>query len=458
MDREKPRAEHLVERVVEDDLCMGCGMCVASSSKARIKLAYHGERDQFLPIIEHRSPDAGDDPDVVCPGIDVDMRALSEKRFGKQPDDHLLGVYEQVRVAYAADPGTRERAASGGIVPAVLRHLFDTNAIDLAYALVPGKGPYDAKGRILRSSADLEQIHGSCYHPFDFGFELRELVEGEGRFAFVGLPCQIAGLEMMKAKRPELAARHVLSIGLFCGGVNKFKAMAYYLEGHGIPWKDVEEIEYRRGTWPGKMRVQRRSTGEEVSIPRIEGNSRWQILRYTAAFQGFWMLKRCRICPDQIADFADIAVGDPHVPKYRGQKTPGFSLVVTRTPRGEALTRALVENGLLVEEPASPDLITESQKYTLDNRRHAPAYARVARLLGERAPEMTTYPGVEQGIRFRHYKYAAIDLLKILLGRGEHLRRLYASMQAFDYLFLTFYPSLFVKRLRKLLSNDGGSR
>lgn len=115
----------------------------------------------------------------------------------------------------------------------------------------------------------------------------------------------------------------------------------------------------------------------------------------------------------------------------------------------------LLDRALIAEEDVSPDLIADSQKYTLDNRRHAPAYAHVAKMLGEASPHMETYDGVKQGLRFRHYKYAFVDLLKIMVGRGERLKRFYALIQAFDYLFVTFYPSLFVKRLKKILSNEG---
>lgn len=447
--------EHLVERVVRNGLCMGCGMCVASSSKADIRLTFSKTEDQFIPRVERWTPEDGDDPELVCPGARVDMMELSLRMYGRVPDDYLLGVYERVRICYVTDEQTRCRAASGGVVPVALRYLFTTGAIDMVYCLVPGEGPYAARGRILRSAAEIDQIHGSVYHPFDFGNELRELVKGEGRFALVGLPCQIEGLEMMKARNPALAHRHVLSIGLFCGGVNKFGGIAYYLRGHGIPWHDVSKIEYRVGDWPGQIRVRRASSEREVLIPRIQGNSRWQILRYTAAFQGYWMMKRCRLCPDQLADFADIAVGDPHVPKYRKKKGPGYSIVVSRTRRGEQFIQEMLDKSLLAKEECDTDLVKDSQGYTLDNRRHVPAYIRIARFLGEPVPELSVYPEVSRHVSFRHYKYALVDLGKILIRKHTYLQPFYAFLQALEYLFITFYPSLFVKRLKRLGFNRG---
>jgi coenzyme F420 hydrogenase subunit beta len=431
-------------------------MCAGSCSKGRIRLEYVQEQQQFVPVVEGWEPTESADEQLVCPGDEIDMNYLSQKVHGRLPDDYLYGVYNRVRVCYARDENTRRAAASGGIVPAVLKHLFDRGSIDMAYCLVPGAGAYEAKGRIIRSPAQLAGIHGSVYHPFDFGAELRQLIREEtGKFAFVGLPCQIAGLEMLKIKIPGLAGRHVISIGLFCGGVNRFGGVAYYLKGFGVPWEDVGEIEYRHGSWPGKIRLQRKSTGEFVIIPRIANNSRWKILRYMAAFQGYWMLKRCRLCPDQIADFADIAVGDPHVSAYRKRDSPGYSVVISRTPRGEDLLYELIERDEIREEPAQVSLVRDSQGSTLDNRRHVLAYLRIARMLREPVPDVKVYREAASHIAFRHYRYAAVELLKIKLRHWILLRPFYPLIQAFEYMFITLYPSLFFKHLKNLICNKG---
>ncbi len=444
---------HPVERVVNEGLCVGCGMCAGSSAQATIHLQFSPQHDQFVPVVEENRRVAGIDPGLVCPGAGVDMPSLSMQVYGRLPEDPTLGIYERLRVCYASDEPVRRRAASGGVVPAVLAHLFDADAIDAAYCLVTDSGPYDMRARILRSPEDIGRIHGSVYQPFDFGCELRTLLDGNERFAFVGLPCQIAGLEEVKRRRPEIAARHILSIGLFCGGVNRFGGIQYYLQRYGVALSDVLRIEYRVGDWPGRIHVRLRD-GSEREILRIQGNSRMRILRYMAAFQGYWMLKRCRICPDQIADFADIALGDPHLPEYRRRGGAGYSLVITRSRRGEQVIRQLVARGSLIEEPCDRAQVIASQGYTLDNRRHAMAYVRVARWLGEATPLLNVYPQLTR-CGFRHYKYALVDLLKIKLRRVRWLKPLYVPIQMFEYVFITLYPSLIVRRLKRLVTNKG---
>ncbi len=442
---------HPVDRVIRDGLCLSCGMCAASSPDVAERLAYDREWDQFVPVVR----EAGEGrPEPVCPGAGVDMNALSMQVHGRLPSDYLLGVYRKIRVCHATDEQVRRQAASGGVIPTVLRYLFDRGRIDEAYCVVPGEGPYDAHGRIIRSPEELEQTHGSVYHPCDYGRELRQLLwRDSGRFAIVGLPCHLEGFEMIKARRPELADRHVLSLGLFCGGVNRFEAMAYYLGSLGVPWDDVARIEYRYGPWPGSLRVVRRSSGEEHVLPRIQGNTRHRILRYVAAMQGYWMLKRCRICPDQISDFADIAVGDPHLPRYRRESGPGHSLVISRTERGEDVLRRLIDTRVLAAEETDREAVVQSQSYCLDNRRHAPAYLSAARLLGEPVPTVSVYPQTYRGLKVRHHKWAVVDLGKIMLRRQRWLRPLYPWWQAFEYLFISFYPDLLLRRAAGLLLN-----
>jgi coenzyme F420 hydrogenase subunit beta len=449
--------QHPLEQIVQDGLCMGCGFCKASmhmtDSEVKVQMEFDPEPDYFVPKVSNWI--GNDKPgDFICPGAEIDMVKLAKQVHGKIPDDPILGTYHQLRVCYSTNEAVRAKAASGGVIPAVLSYLFATGRIDVAYCVQPGEGAYEAQGRIIRSPQELEKIHGSVYHPVNFGAQLCDLIDGEERFAFVGLPCQIAGLEMLKAKNPELAKRHLLSIGLFCGGINTFKGIAYYLEGFKIFWSDVNKIAYREGPWPGKIKVNLKSTSQDLLIPRIRGNSRWKILRYVIGFQGYWMLKRCRLCPDQISDFADIAVGDPHLPKYRAQGGAGFSATVSRTERGENILREMIEAGKLGAELVDRDTIVASQGYTLDNRRHVPAYVKINQLLGGKSPELTVYPEIYKTIGIRHYIYGAVDLIKIALPKNKIIRMFYIPWQIFEYLFITFTPSLIVKRLSKLLRNQ----
>lgn len=441
--------------VVKNRQCMGCGFCRLplgdreSATKVRIGLDESGER--YVPVsgLESKVED-----EVICPGAKMDLPDLALQVYGSsEPADPLVGHYRKIMAAYAGDHDHRSGSASGGVVSVTLRYLFEQNRIDAAYCVVPGNSPKEARGVVIRSAEQLNQIHGSVYHPADFGASLPELIQGEERFAFVGLPCEVAGLEMLKRRRPKLAFRHVISLGLFCGGINSFSGIGYYLENWGIPIQDVAEINYRNGDWPGDIRLTRKSSGNVQQLPRIRGNTRWKILRYIIGFQGYWMLERCRICPDQMSDFADIAVGDPHLPRFRKGDKRGYSALVARSDRGEQLVREMEARGVLGTEPLSRDELVTSQSYTLDNRRQVEVYKRIARFFGMVPPEVKVYGGIEIYCRPRHRVYAFVDLLKLWLPKNRFIRGFYLPWQIFEYLFLTFAPQFIIRKLMGLVRN-----
>ncbi|MBN1462435.1 MAG: Coenzyme F420 hydrogenase/dehydrogenase, beta subunit C-terminal domain [Paludibacteraceae bacterium] len=450
---------HPVNKTVQEGNCIGCGFCTLNCERnfekgtlkdVDIEMTFNQEKQHFTPTVNNLGSQGFQN--FVCPGDSMDMPGLSKQVYDKLPSDYLLGVYKKLRVCYSSNEETRSEAASGGLIPEIIRHLLDSNKIELAYVLHPGHNPYSAKGVIISKPEQLTKLHGSVYHPTNFGASLKELVSSKGKFAFVGLPCQIAGLEMYKLKNPEFAKRHFISLGLFCGGVNTFDGIDYYLNGFNLSLNSVKKIQYRYGTWPGKIKVEFENKVEKV-IPRIKGNTRMKILRYVVAFQGYWMLQRCRLCPDQISDFADISVGDPHLEKYKKLDTPGYSAVITRSNKGEEIISKLIKDNKLHYEDISREEMIDSQGYTLDNRRHSLAYQKVNKLFGGKNPNINYYPQVKRNLKPRHYVYAFVDLIKIKLPKNKFIRSLYIPIQVFEYLFITLTPSIIIKRARKLLKN-----
>lgn len=438
--------------VVAKGLCIGCGMCTAANSgrqKPMLRMEYSAKHDHAIPLVEAGFVE--DEPQVVCPGASMHMPQLSEAIYGAVPEDNWVGQHLRIRAAHSTDANVRMRSASGGVTTALLTYLFEKKAIDAVYCVVSEGQPNNRSGMILRRAEDLVAIHGSVYQPAVLGAELSALIEGVERFAFVGLPCEIAALEILKQRDARLAGRHVLSIGLFCGGINRFGGIDYYLKKFGAGLEGAVTIDYRYGAWPGNIRLVD-AQGKDHEIARIRGNSRWNILRYVVGFQGYWMLPRCRMCPDQISDFADVAVGDPHLPRFRNKECLGHSAVVLRSHRGAEWYDKALADGFIADEPLEREELIESQGYTLDNRRHALAYSRVARKLGMAAPDLSTYPLFERP-GFRHYKYAVVDLLKIRLRKVRLLRPIYIPIQVLEYLFITLVPRVFVNRLINVFRN-----
>lgn len=448
--------------ILKKGQCMGCGFCSVSlkaeahgqlaHAEEVVEFAWDDEVEHWGPRVSHESLTTASAQRRICPGAVMDMPALANDVFGRQPDDPILGEARRIAAGHAASDTVRRRAASGGITTALLTRLFETNRIDAAYC-ADGRDPKAGGGVVKRTPDSLSAATGSHYHPIAFGKALGELADGRDRFAFVGLPCHVAAMRELMLARPDIEERCVVIIGLFCGGITRFSGIGRYLERFGVDPRSVLEIDYRDGAWPGQIRVELDAEAQTRFVPRILGNTLWNILHYMISFQGYWMLPRCRICPDQVADFADISVGDPHLPRFKSQNSDGVSAVVARTSRGLAVLDEAESAGAIVLSPLSRDEVVQSQGYTLENRRHALVYAEVAGWLGIQPPLIKVYDGLQSAMNWHQYVYAFVDLAKIRYRKVKWLRPFYLPLQIFEYLFLTFSPRLIMRRLIKLMAN-----
>ena len=450
-----------------DDLCIGCGFCqVAVDDKGEIhptnaKIEFDEQRSTFLassssmPKNRSNRVNAGAvaDPYVVCPGRTMRLNSLYKAKYPAASS--YLGSYLDTEAAYCSDNSERIKAASGGIASALVKFLLEQGIAERAY-MTRNNGPRQASAGAYMSLAEVDEtIHDSIYHPTDFGAGLQHLVSCDKPFVFVGLPCEVAALEILMQQSKRLASRCRLTIGLFCGGINRLDGIEWYIRSMRPDLKQpLTCIRYREGYWPGHIKAEDGNASHIIA--RIKGNSRRRIIKYIAAFQGFFLQKRCRICPDQVAHLADIAVGDPHLPRFQSPTSLGVSAVVVRTERGQRYFDGLKKTGGIKTEALSATDIIESQGYTLKNRSHSVIYVEVARKLGMAAPSIEDLE--INDVDLKHRKkiplYATIDLLKIKYRDNTVFRRLVMPLQIAEYLFIRFTPSEFFRKLRSISKDE----
>lgn len=440
-------------KIVQDDLCIGCGFCTiplnTNKNNAKIKMEWSDKNEVWIPLILSEPIDQ--DEMRICPGKNMDMPAMSSMIYGRQPSDAMVGIYNSIKVGYATDEDLRSRSASGGITTALLSYLFLTNKIDIAYTAA-GLHPQNGKGILAQSIADLKQTSGSHYHPINFGAALIKLTRSKKIFAFVGLPCEIAALQEIMQYRPDIKKRCHITIGLFCGGINRFSGISDYLSNFNVNSKNINKIDYRDGIWPGQIRITEKQK-KTFTIPRIRGNSRINILRYMISFQGYSMLPRCRMCPDQISDFSDIAVGDPHLERFKKKESKGYSAIISRSHRGNKLINEAVSKSIIKTEGLTRNELVKSQGYTLENRRFTQVILKIAKIIRIAAPNIRVYSIVRGSMSWHQYVYAFVDLGKIKMRKSKWLRPFYLPIQIFEYVFLTFSIRIIVQRIKKIVNN-----
>jgi len=234
-----------------------------------------------------------------------------------------------------------------------------------------------------------EQIIAACgskYCPTSIGTSLRKIVESEGRFAVVGLPCQLHGLRKMQEIIPNLRRKIVLQLGVFCVNNSTFLGTEYWLKMKGISPVHVKNIRYRGKGWPGKITVELKDGGirdylRGGSLTRAEDRR-----AHSSAFHYDFMIPRCLLCVDLTNELADISFGDPWGQRFGSAlETLGRSVIVVRSQVGEKLLQDACKCRIV--ELMETDGATAKSTQNVQFKKQAGSRIMVRKLLGKETPK-----------------------------------------------------------------------
>ncbi len=365
--------------VVKNDLCTGCGTCVAFCPRDAISMIICEKTGIYLPKINCDKCIQCNVCSNVCPGQHVDFEELNKRVFGRSCDNELIGNYSRCFVGYSKDEDIRFRSASGGLITQILIHALEEGLISGALLTRMRKdSPLIPEPFIARTIEEIIESSGSKYCPVPANVALRELsAKGHDEretIAIVGLPCHIHGFR--KAEIKNLISYNVIYFGIFCSQTPNFNATRWLLNKYGINTSDVTNIKYRGNGYPSGVKVTTRK-GEEAFIPH---NDAWN-----SEFGKYFYPQRCTLCYDGTAEFADISFGDAWLPEYRNDPM-GMSIVVSRTRTGETILEKCKDQLALKEIDLGR--VIESQKNMLDfKKRGYSARKKVLKMLDRGAPE-----------------------------------------------------------------------
>jgi coenzyme F420 hydrogenase subunit beta len=347
-----------VQHIYESGLCMQCGTCAALCPSRAITLKWTPSPGCSLRIDRWACVDCGRCLQA-CPGAGIDFRPTAWWRSANEgaPSRDFLGPWRGLWFGWAADDHTRHVGASGGVATAVLQGLLAQGRVDAA--LVAGLSPENplvTQPRVARTSAEVAACRGSKYNVVAMNLALKLVLEEPGRYVLVGLPCHIQGLRLAQRRSRRLRERVVLTLGLFCGFTNEPRGTAIAARRAGMRPEDLASVSYRGPGWPGVLRlVTRAGEVREVAYPD-----------YHDGYMTAHVPRRCRMCPDALAELADISVGDAWLQRFAG--SDGVSDVIVRTPAGERIVADLTPDWLTLSA-ASPEDMVASQVAAYHSKR-----------------------------------------------------------------------------------------
>lgn len=348
---EPPRALKTLARIVDGDLCHRCGSCVGICPTKVLGV----DAEEYPTIVNLGACTDCDLCVKVCPGDEFDALSIARQLFGEAPDlRDMHGHFDAAYLTYARDAELRKNSTSGGLVTGLLISMLEAGEID--GAIVVGSDDVERwKGKplIARTPEELLATTKSKYAIAPTNVTLTEVRETPGRYAFVGLPCQVHGVQKAMRLDRRVKERIALTIGLFCHAAVEHEPMKEIwnnvISDCGPPENIVRFIS-RVGKHPGTPHVELKDGSlRPVYFPRAE-NYRPSSMEIINILYRLYTPARCLTCYDSTSEFADIAVGDPWMapPAKDIDFYDGYSFTLARTAAGkQALDRA-VSRGALV--------------------------------------------------------------------------------------------------------------
>jgi coenzyme F420 hydrogenase subunit beta len=398
-----------IGEVVKQGPCTGCGTCAGICPASAIWMERDERKGIYIPkLIEEECNQCGICLDA-CPGRFVDFDKLNLEIFGKEPKDILLGNYTSCYLAHAADSQIRYNSASGGMVTSLLLFALGQGLIDGALVTRMKKdSPLEPESFIARTREDILQASGSRYCPVPANIAIQEILEKDGKYAVVGLPCHISGIRKAEAVSPILRERISLHLGIFCSHTATFRGTEFLLRKLGIRKEEVAEISYRGGGWPGGVTIKLKNGGARF-IPNQ--GSLWNTI-----FSGFFFTPSgCLSCNDVTNELSDVSFGDPWLPEIMATEKTGRSVVISRSEQGEAVLHAASSKGAIElsaldakDAIRSQRLFLHFKKVNINSRRRSPEF------LGKRADTSS-----RKGVSLYNKLVAAIALTNSRLASSK---------------------------------------
>ena len=336
-----------LHKIVEDGMCLGCGLCAALSGDA-IKMA-RGIDGDLRPFASDDFTDAHMAlVDEVCPSLRVE--GLPEA-IGKQApyQDVVWGPYHEMSLGYANEAAIRHQASTAGLLTILAIYAIDKGLVDGVLHVRASDSRDDSPANfgiatISRTADDVIKASGSRYGPTAALLGIEEVLAFDEVFAVVAKPCDLNALRNLAHHDSRVNERIKYWLTMLCGGFQPDEAFRSFLHEHELDDEGLSEVRYRGYGCPGP-----------TSLKYEDGtNHEFHYLDFWGEDESQWSMPlRCKICPDGIGEAADLVAGDAwegaSPDRYESETDLGFNSVITRTAKGTMIYEDAIKDGYIIK-------------------------------------------------------------------------------------------------------------
>lgn len=311
-----------INKTVELDLCISCGICKAVCQQESIHMIFN--KGQFFPEIDIDKCINCGKCYKACPGVEIHFQSLYKFLNRKMPNNIFIGNVLVGYIGYTKNNKIRKNATSGGLITSILVYLIKKHIYDFAFVL--DFYNFNCDEIKLKPTNDINLIiraAKSKYIPASVEEAVLFLKENyEKKIIIVGTPCQITGmLKFLKINCINID--NFLFFGLFCDKTLNYNVISFY-ERIFADGNSIDSFFYRtkeKGGWPGDTKLILKD-GTELFVDR---SVRMRLKEY-------FQLNRCLYCIDKLNQFADISFGDCYI---EGEESSlGKSNILVRSKKG----------------------------------------------------------------------------------------------------------------------------
>ncbi len=341
-----------INKIIDSGLCLGCGLCETIATSNKCKMQLHENGFYYPKFSKKLTKQESAEILSSCPAIRV--KGNGEK--------NVWGDIKIVSESWASDHFIRSASSSGGVVSSISSYLLKKKIVDGILHVGLKEDSYLLNElKISRNEHDVLLNVGSRYAPALVFDKLKSILDSSNEvFAFVGKPCDIAGLKNYIGIHPEFKTRIIFFIGIFCAGIPSLNGTKKMIESAQTDETPVS-LKYRGDGWPGFFEIKYKDSPPY----KVSYNDSWRTV--LSKYVGL----RCRICPDGIGLLADIVAGDAWsttngFPDF--EEREGKSFVLVRTERGKKLYRDIIRDGVVISNSLDVKNINVMQRYQYKRR------------------------------------------------------------------------------------------
>ena len=332
------RSVNQLSDIVDNGLCIGCGLCQSIAGKDKIKISMTSKGRLEPKEISKISPEIFKKIVNVCPGTIVE--GLPKEEVNQSAKHNLVwGYYLSLCYTWSTDKKIRFESSTGGLLNGLSIYLLETKKVKfILHTAADPKKPMRSVPKFSYSKEELLNCEGrSRYGPTAPLEKFHAALDLSQPFAFVGKPCDISAIRQLSKidTRVNQLCKYLLT--LVCGGFAEFTKAQEFIESFNVKEDELSIFRYRGYGNPGKMYIKTKD-GREYDR---EYNSFW-------GEESTWRVPfRCKICPDAIGESADIAALDTWRGGSPKGEDEGFNAAIVRTKKGLDLLNEAAKTGFI---------------------------------------------------------------------------------------------------------------